>query len=177
MNWVPWRVELRPAQTASPQRFTFSGRLFQNAGSHALPSGLVPLVQCEIGRRRDVHRHLYVPERRSDRASERSAVRREEKGREGKDRLCSTLQPAVSGRAETERERERAQWAQDPLGTAADKMPTDRRRIKKELMECAKDEETTGVSVRSVAEGDFTSLMGKVRRSFVYVCVWVHVLH
>ncbi|GBG28817.1 Ubiquitin-conjugating enzyme E2 27 [Hondaea fermentalgiana] len=42
-------------------------------------------------------------------------------------------------------------------------MPTDRRRVKRELEECAKDEELTGVSVRLVNDGDYTHLTGKIK--------------
>mmetsp|Transcript_20777 Transcript_20777/g.40786 ORF Transcript_20777/g.40786 Transcript_20777/m.40786 type:complete len:196 (+) Transcript_20777:250-837(+) len=42
-------------------------------------------------------------------------------------------------------------------------MPTDRTRVKKELQECAKDEELTGVSVRLVQDGDYTHLTGKIK--------------
>jgi len=35
--------------------------------------------------------------------------------------------------------------------------------VKKELEECAKDEELTGVSIRLVKEGDFTRLKGKIK--------------
>ncbi|CAK9114900.1 Ubiquitin-conjugating enzyme E2 27 (E2 ubiquitin-conjugating enzyme 27) (Ubiquitin carrier protein 27) [Durusdinium trenchii] len=42
-------------------------------------------------------------------------------------------------------------------------MPTDFRRVKKELQECAKDEALTGVSARLKNEDDLTQLEGKIK--------------
>jgi len=42
-------------------------------------------------------------------------------------------------------------------------MPTDRRRIVKELSECAKDEHLTGVSVKCAEEKNYVHLLGKIK--------------